>query len=129
VICTTAFGEEIGKRNRVIRENQNLQTPKGRETFNLGIRSAIYRDRARLLELIKDPVWKRTLCVPPPIRSYELFQQSLADDMEKLLDLEFNATTYGLSDEEVAAVLACRRSMERYIDNFQLWKELSSQQE
>jgi hypothetical protein len=49
--------------------------------------------------------------------------------MEKLLDLEFNATTYGLSDEEVAAVLACRRSMERYIDNFQLWKELSSQQE
>lgn len=128
ILQSTVLGEEIGTRNTANAENQGLRAAEGREVFNLGIRTAIYNDRAQLLKSIRDPVWRRALCVPASNKSYELFQQSLADDVEKLLDLEFNAEEYNLSKEEKAAVLGCRKSMEQYIDNFQLWKELSSKQ-
>jgi hypothetical protein len=59
--------------------------------------------------LIVDPTWQRVLCIPRPNESYDLFQESLQDDVQKLLDLKFNGAKYGLSREEKAAVLACRK--------------------
>ena len=129
VLQPMALGEESGTPSSTANAgDQRLRASEGREAFNLGVRTAIYSNLAQLLKSIRDPAWRVALCVPAPNRSYELFQQSLSDDMEKLLDLEFNAAEYNLSNEEKSAVRACRTSMEQYIDNFQLWKALSSQQ-
>jgi hypothetical protein len=125
VSCLAVAGEGTGNVDPGIAKKQEPQGPRDGKKFSAGIRNAIYGNRKQLLELIVDPTWRRVLCIPLPNESYDLFQQSLQDDVEKLLDLEFNGAKYGLSREEKAAVLACRESMEKYFDNFQLWKELS----
>jgi hypothetical protein len=125
VTCPIVAGEETRNFGQEATETQELQRPLDRKEFNAGIRNAIYGNRKQLLELIIDPTWRRVLCIPLPNDSYELFQQSLQDDVEKLLDLEFDAAKYGLSKKEINAVLVCRKSMEKYFDNFKRWKELS----
>lgn len=128
VICPALADKNTGNAEPGIAQKQELQRPGDGKDFNAGIRNAIYGDRRQLLDLIVEPAGQRVLCTPLPNESYDLFQQSLQGDVEKLLDLEFNAAKYGLNKKERAAVLACRKSMERYFDNFQLWKDLSSQQ-
>lgn len=71
--------------------------PRDRDKFNAELCSAVYGDQPRLLGLIVDPTWRRILCKPRPNSSYDLFQQSLQDDVNVLLDLEFDATKYSLT--------------------------------
>jgi hypothetical protein len=90
----------------------------------IAIRAAIFRNRQQLLALLVDSKLQSAFCSPTPNDSYELFQDSLHDELDVLWDIDIYASEYGLSRKEHEAVLSCSKMMEKYLDNFDLWQKL-----
>jgi hypothetical protein len=97
--------------------------------LNAAIRGAIFRNREELLKYLGDRRSRSAICTPAPNDSYHLFQESLQEGLDVLWDLDIYATKYRLSKEQHRAVRACAAQMERYSDNFQLWKQLNRVQD
>ena len=93
------------------------------------IREAIFKNRLQLLPYLESRAGRAVVCTPAPNESYELFQASLRDDLDVLWDLDIYAAKYALSDKQHSEVKACSTKMEKYLDNFVLWKKLIHQNE
>jgi len=88
------------------------------------IRDAIYKDRKLLLSYLNDPRAHPIICTPALRETYELFQESLRDELDVLWDLDIYWKKYGLSKKERESVNACSAYMEKYLDNFEAWERL-----
>jgi len=116
-------------------EAQNIAgTESGKNSHNdkplySGIREAIFQNRQQLLSYLETRAGRAVVCTPAPNDSYELFQASLRDDLDILWDLDINASRFALSAKQRYDVKACSTKMERYLDNFALWRELSRRNE
>jgi len=103
-------------------------TPDQRQLY-AGIQDAIFKNRQQLLELIGDRKSRSAVCTPAPNDSYDLFQASIQEKLGVLWDLDIYAAKYGLTKKQDHDVKVCAAQMERYQDNFRLWKELNRLQE
>jgi len=97
--------------------------------LNAAIRGAIFRNREVLLKYLGDRRSRSVICTPAPNDSYELFQESLQEELDVLWDLDIYATKYELSKEQHRAVRTCAAKLEKYVDNFQLWEQLNRLQD
>jgi hypothetical protein len=96
----------------------------GRE-LNAAIRDAIFRNREQLLYFLSDKKTRKVFCTPLPNESYDLFQASLHEQLDVLWNLDIYASKYALTGEQHRSVKLCSAEMEKYLDNFQLWKKLN----
>lgn len=87
-------------------------------------RDIVFRDRQKLLAYLDDPVKRSVICTPTPNDSYELFQVSVREELDVLWDLDIYAAKYGLSKKQHNAVKVCSGTMEKFLDNFKLWRHL-----
>jgi hypothetical protein len=99
------------------------------EQLNSAVRRGIFKNRDELLKYLSDRRSRSVICSPALNDSYHLFQEALQEELDVLWDLDIYANKYGLSNEQHRAVRTCAAQMERYLDNFQLWKELNRAQE
>ncbi len=93
------------------------------------IREAIYQNRLQLLSYLDRRAGRAVVCTPSLDESYDLFQASLREDLDVLWDLDIYASKYGLSDKQRNEVKACSAKMEKYLDNFALWRKPNHQNE
>lgn len=99
-------------------------SPSGKQ-LNAAIRAAIYKDRKELMEYLKNPRTRSLICTPVLNDSYELFQESIREELDVLWDLDIYATKYSLNKQERQSVKVCTAQMVKYLDNFKLWQKLS----
>jgi len=107
-----------------IAENSSNKPSLDAKQIELSIRGAIFRSRQQLLTLLVDSKLRSAFCSPTPNDSYELFQDSLREELDVLWDIDIYASKYGLTKKEHEAVLSCSKMMEEYLDNFELWQKL-----
>jgi len=74
------------------------------------------------LEYLGDRAKRVVICSPVPEDSYDLFQASLREELDVLRELDIYASKYGLNKNQRNAVRACSGAMEKYLDNFDLWR-------
>jgi hypothetical protein len=130
LVCTLAIVSVAAAQDkpRVTDVGSPTATPDQKQLY-AGIQDAIFRNRQQLLELIGDRKSRSAVCTPAPNDSYDLFQASIQEKLDVLWDLDIYAAKHGLSKKQHHDVKVCAAQMERYLDNFRLWKELNRLQE
>jgi thymidine kinase len=119
-ITASADGQVTSSRNCNTRvSSSSLSATLGPEN-----RAQIFGDRQRLLEVLRSRESRAKLCTPAAIDSYELFQESLAEELDVLWDIDIYAKKYKLTEKQHEEVLECSAKMEKYSDNFREWKNL-----
>jgi hypothetical protein len=99
--------------------------PGPEQRLTAAARKAIFQNRHQLLDVISDDKTRLAICTPAPNDSYHLFQSSLHEELDILWDLDIYSSGYHLSDKQHTAVKACTAEMEKYEDNFELWRKFN----
>jgi len=92
-------------------------------------RESILRNRQQLLEYLGDRAKRAVICTPALNESYDLSQASIHEELDVLWDLDIYASKYGLTKKQLNAVKACSSALEKYLDNFDLWRQANRQSE
>ena len=122
--ASMSSNDAVSKAVAVDTESQVVPLAAGGQAMNAAIREAIFSNRKVLLDYLRIKRTRRIICTPLPNDSYELFQDKLSEELNVLWNLEIYASKYGLTNKERQAVKFCSSNMEKYEDNFALWKKL-----
>ena len=86
------------------------------------IQSSIFRKPNKLITLIREPTSLAAICTPRPHSSYELFQATLEDRLDRLWRIKLNSQNYDVNGSDEANIDRCISVVEVYVHNYDLWK-------
>lgn len=116
------FSEEPVKRTNVKVESKNTEIKYDKEELFISIQLAIFSNREKLLEVIRDSSPLEPICTPIPNGTYDEFQQSLTDRLDQLWYFETYKDKYKLSDAELARINKCASLIDEYVFNYGLYE-------